>query len=83
MNTTGIQHSSDSGRIYEVRVAGQLDDHWSAWLGVRALLRDDDAATTLIVDVADQAQLHGVLTAIRDLGVSLLSLRVMDPAADR
>jgi hypothetical protein len=78
-----VEPASDPGRTYEVRVDGHLDDRWSAWLGVRALVRDDDAATTLVVEVADQAQLHSVLTAIRDLGVGLLSLRVMHPAGDR
>jgi hypothetical protein len=71
---------NSTGEAYEIRVAGHLDDRWSAWLGVRALVRNDDAATTLVVEVADQAQLHGVLSAIRDLGVSLLSLRVVDRA---
>jgi hypothetical protein len=63
---------------YELRLAGHLDDRWSAWLEARHLVRDDDACTTLTVDVADQAQLHGLLSRIRDMGVTLLSLSRSD-----
>jgi hypothetical protein len=67
---------------YEVRVAGNLDDHWSVWFGAGAFARNNDGTTSLYVDVVDQAQLHGHLAGIRDIGVTLLSLNVVDgPAA--
>jgi RimJ/RimL family protein N-acetyltransferase len=62
---------------YELRVAGLLGDLWSGSLGVDVLVRNDGAttaSTALTVTVADQAQLHGVLARIRDLGIDLLSL---------
>jgi RimJ/RimL family protein N-acetyltransferase len=59
---------------YEVRVAGHLDDHWAEWLGCHSIDRNEDASTTLRITRVDQAQLHGVLTRIRDLGVDLLAL---------
>lgn len=58
----------------QIRVAGHLDEHWSAWLDGFALTRGDDGTTVITGPVTDQAQLHGVLTRIRDLGVPLLSL---------
>jgi len=60
---------------YAIRVDGHLDDHWSTWLGDAALTRDDDGATTVTVAVADQAQLHGVLAGLRDIGAVLTELR--------
>jgi RimJ/RimL family protein N-acetyltransferase len=63
---------------YELRVAGHLDDHWSAILGDLALSRCDDGTTTLSGQVVDQAQLHGILTRVRDLGAPLLGLRTVD-----
>lgn len=63
---------------YELRVDGHLDDHWSAWLGDLSIARHDDGTSTLTGLVADQAQLHGLLSALRDMGVTLLSLRVLD-----
>jgi RimJ/RimL family protein N-acetyltransferase len=60
---------------YELRVAGHLDDRWSDWFGDLAITRHADGTTTLVGPVADQAQLHGLLTGIRDLGATLVSLR--------
>ncbi len=59
---------------YEIRVAGHLDDHWAAVFGDLALVRLDDGTTSLTGRV-DQAQLHGVLARVRDVGVPLLTVR--------
>lgn len=66
---------------YRIRVAGHLDDHWSPWFGDLTLTHDNDGATSISGVVADQAQLHGLLAKVRDLGVTLLSVQVGDPAA--
>lgn len=60
---------------YAIRVDGHLDDHWSAWLGELDLTREPDGTTRVTVSVTDQAQLHGVLARLRDLGVFLIDLR--------
>ena len=65
---------------YEIRVEGHLDDHWSAWLGGLELTHGDDGTTTVAVPVSDQAQLHGALAGLRDIGAVLLEVRVR-PAA--
>lgn len=65
---------------YAIRVDGHLDDHWSAWLGELDLTRDDDGSTTITTAVADQAQLHGVLAGLRDIGVVLTELRTISAA---
>jgi hypothetical protein len=62
---------------YEFHIDGHLDDHWSAWLGDVTLTRRDDGTTTFTVPVADQARLHGVLAQLRDIGATLLSVRVV------
>jgi RimJ/RimL family protein N-acetyltransferase len=59
---------------YAIRVEGHLDDHWSAWLGGLDIARDDDGASTVTVEVADQAQLHGVLAGLRDIGAVISEL---------
>ncbi len=63
---------------YEIRVAGHLDDHWAATLDDLTLVRLDDGTTSLTGPLIDQAQLHGLLARIRDLGVPLLTLRTLD-----
>ena len=65
---------------YAIRVEGHLDDHWSSWLGGLDMTRDDDGATTVTVEAADQAQLHGVLAGLRDIGAVISELRTRDAA---
>ncbi|MBV9685460.1 MAG: hypothetical protein JO046_26950, partial [Solirubrobacterales bacterium] len=62
-------------KTYAIRVDGHLDDHWSAWLGEPDMTREQDGTTTLTVAIADQAQLHGVLAALRDIGAVITELR--------
>jgi hypothetical protein len=59
---------------YEIRIVGHLDERWSAWFGGLALVREDDGTTTLRGPVADQADLHGLLAKVRDLGATLISV---------
>jgi len=61
---------------YVIRVHGHLDDHWSAWLGEPDMTRDDDGSTTITASIADQAQLHGVLAALRDIGAIITELHI-------
>jgi hypothetical protein len=67
---------------YEIRVAGHLDDHWAAALGDLTLVRLDDGTTSLTGPIVDQAQLHGVLARIRDLGAPVLTLHALDRPRD-
>lgn len=66
--------NTDTEMTYNVHVQGQLDNHWADWLGNASLIRNEDGTSTLRICVADQAQLHGILTRLRDIGVTLLSL---------
>ena len=67
--------STAAPTTYAIRVDGHLDDHWSAWLSNLTINREADGTSTLTGPVADQAQLHGVLAAIRDIGALLLEVR--------
>ncbi len=60
---------------YAIRVHGHLDDHWSARLGEPNLTRGNDGTTTITGSIADQAQLHGVLAGLRDIGAVITELR--------
>jgi hypothetical protein len=64
---------------YRLRVAGHLDQHWSPWFGDLTLTHDDHGTTSLTGVVVDQSELHGLLTKIRDLGVTLISVETVDP----
>lgn len=66
---------------YEFRVDGHVDEHGAVRLDGLRLEHQTDGSTTLTGPVADQAQLHDLLARLRDLGITLLALRVVpDPA---
>jgi hypothetical protein len=73
--------SSDT-QSYELRVDGHLDDHWSAYFENVTIARHDDGTSTLVGPVADQAQLHGILARLRDVGATLLSVSRTGPRSD-
>jgi len=57
-----------------VRVQGELPEAWSHVLGGLLVAADPDGTTLVSGALADQAALHGLLAAIRDLGLSLISV---------
>ncbi len=67
---------------YEIRVRGQLDASWSAWLGGLDLRCTDDGQTVASGPVPDQAALHGLLERIRDMGLELLGVTRLDLPAE-
>ncbi len=65
--------------VYRLRVAARLDERWSSWFEGFAVTPGPEGTTCLTGAVADQAALHGVLTKVRDLGITLISVaRVSD-----
>jgi hypothetical protein len=58
--------------IYDIRVKGHLDQHWSSWFEGLAISSSEDGNTLLRGPVADDAALHGVLMKVRDLALPLL-----------
>jgi hypothetical protein len=67
--------------VYQIRVQGRLDAHWSDWLGglVLTYAGPNGCDTLLCGPVIDQAALHGLLIKIRDLGVPLLAVQRLEP----
>ncbi|HKF89016.1 MAG TPA: hypothetical protein VKB85_13210 [Propionibacteriaceae bacterium] len=65
---------------YHLRVEGHLDQYWAPWFGHLTLTRESDGTTSLTGVISDQAELHGMLTKIRDLGVTLISVALVEPA---
>lgn len=59
---------------WEIRVAGVLDDRWAGWFGGLRVSSDGNQ-TVISGELPDQPALHGVLAEIRDLGLSLVSVR--------
>lgn len=68
---------------YELRLQGHLDQHWSSWFTGLTLTHNQDGTTSLCGTLADQAELHGLLAKVRDLGATLLSVTSVTSAASR
>lgn len=62
----------------EIRVKGQIDEHWSEWFEDLTITHTDQGDTLLTGLVADQPALHGLLAKVRDLGLPLLSVNSVD-----
>lgn len=70
------------GSRYEIRIKGILDRRWSAWFEDLQISSDGDQ-TVLSGWVADQAALHGLLNKVRDLGLTLISVRQLAQRTDQ
>jgi hypothetical protein len=60
-----------------VRVQGELAPAWSTLLADLAVAVEPDGTTLVSGELADQAAVHGLLAAIRDLGLSLISVETV------
>ncbi len=58
----------------EIRIKGHIAPHWSDWFAGLSITTTDDE-TILTGEVLDQAALYGLLARVRDLGLSLLSVK--------
>jgi hypothetical protein len=70
----------NNGGVYEIKIKGLLDDHWQQWFEGMTLKRKESEGagqdSTLIRGrIVDQPALHGLLAKIRDLNLTLLSVR--------
>jgi hypothetical protein len=65
-------------RHVEIRVAGQIDEHWSDWLEGLTITHTGQDQTVLVGLVADQSALYGLLSKLRDLGLPLISVNSVE-----
>ena len=76
------QHSSQS--FYEIRVEGELGEMWADWFEGLSIRKESGGETDRIITVlygtiSDQPALHAVLNKIRDLNLTLTSVRKIAP----
>lgn len=58
----------------EIIVKGELDPTWSEWLEGLTISHTTDQNTRICGQVADQSALYGLLSRLRDMGLSLISV---------
>ena len=63
---------------YQIRVRGHLDLGWAGWFDGLTITNGEDGNTVLTGPVPDQSALHGLLVKIRNLGLFLISVNLVD-----
>jgi hypothetical protein len=73
--------------LYQIRVQGRLDEHWSDWFNGMTIVceneRDSPSITTLTIAAADQAKLRGILSKIWDLNLAVISVAQIEPEKNK
>ncbi len=72
----------DNRTVYQIRVRGVLDGKWSDWFDGMRISPQGGGDTLMTGPVVDQAALHGLLNKIRDVGLPLVALNIVEVNAD-
>lgn len=65
--------------IYQIRIKGHLDRKWANWFSGLSITLLDNGETLLTGPVLDQAVLHGLLRKVRDVGLPLVAVILIEP----
>ena len=74
-----IDKPTSNAQHYEIRLKGHLEARWSNRFEGLTITLEEDGNTLLSGPVVDQAALHGLLKKVRDLGLTLLSVSLVEP----
>jgi hypothetical protein len=83
-STSDKPNSAENDEVYEIKIRGLLDEHWRQWfegMELRNVTNEDigQECTLITGPIADQPALHGLLAKIRDLNLTLISVRKINP----
>jgi hypothetical protein len=63
---------------YRIRLKERLDQRWSDWLGGLMVVHEANGETVLTGEMVDQAALYGLLSKVRDLHLTLISVSPLE-----
>lgn len=66
-----------------IHVKGQIDERWSEWLDGLTIRHMGEDETVLTGEIQDQSALYGLMSKLRDLGLSLTAVSVENEGANR
>jgi len=62
----------------EIRVKEHMNDNWSERIQDFEILAIEENETIMVGEVQDQAALYGLIAKMRDLGLTLMAVNIMD-----
>lgn len=77
----GSDWDTDQPTNYQIRIKGHLSRQWVEWFAGFTITLAEDGNTLLTGLVHDQAALHGLLKKVRDLGMPLLAVNLLEPGS--
>jgi hypothetical protein len=69
-------NENNLAKSYQVSVKGCLSEDLLAWLDLPGRYDPQADETVLLAATTDQAALYGLLNRLRDLGLTLISVRI-------
>jgi hypothetical protein len=76
-NQSNQGYEENQPMVYEIRIQGHLGQQWTDWFEGLTITQEEDGVTLLTGVLVDQAELHGILKKVRDLGMPLLSVNIV------
>jgi hypothetical protein len=70
----GIVASETKTKVYCIRIKEWIDSHWTSWLGDLSMEHTPAGETLIVGPIIDQSALHGILTRLRDMNLTLISV---------
>ncbi len=64
---------------YQIRIKGHLGPQWAEWFEGLTITLAENGETLLTGPVVDQGALHGLLRKVRDLGLPLIAVSLVNP----
>lgn len=77
-NQKDIRQSPQQPNVYQIRFKGHLNGDWTDWFEGLTITLEDNGDTLLTGSLMDQSALHGLLKKVRDLGLSLVSVSLVE-----
>ena len=79
-----MKSHKSSPSIYEIQVEGELGEMWVNWFEGMSIREEFDRennrhTTVLFGHIPDQTALHAILNKIRDLNLTLISIKKQEP----
>ena len=69
---------ADQHTVYQFRLKGVLSRDRADWFDGLAITLTEDGHTLLTGPIVDQAALYGILKKVRDLGLPLLAVNIVE-----